>query len=64
MKADKAKGLLIASIVSAIACIFQIIGLVRYIGRIPDDWIGIVLFGITAVAFAIISLVLFIQWRQ
>jgi hypothetical protein len=47
------KSLRIAAVISAVACLFQIIGLVRYVGRLPDDWIGIGLYAVTIVAFAV-----------
>ena len=43
MKIARKKALLIASIAAALAFVFQIIGLIRYVGRMPDDLIGIVL---------------------
>ena len=55
---------LIMSIAAAVACILQIVGLYRYIGRLPEDCIGITLFSITAVIFAIVSIGFFIQWRK
>ncbi|MFN2134122.1 MAG: hypothetical protein ACK2VD_26615 [Anaerolineae bacterium] len=53
MNTTQQKGLRIAAAISAAACIFQIIGLVRYVGRLPDDWIGIGLYAVTIVAFAV-----------
>ena len=64
MKTAGKKALLIASIAAALAFIFQVIGLVRYIGRLPDDLIGIVLYSVTIVAFACISLGFFVQWNR
>ena len=61
MKVIGKKALLIASLVTALAFVFQVIGLVRYIGRLPDDRVGIVLYSITIIAFACISLGFFIQ---
>ena len=58
------KNPLIMSVAASIACILQIIGLIRYIGRLPEDYVGISLFSITAVAFAIVSIGFFIQWRK
>jgi hypothetical protein len=64
MKITKPKGLLIAAVCSAIASLFQIIGLVRYLGRLPDDWIGIALYIVTIVAFALGAIGFYIQWRK
>jgi tellurite resistance protein TehA-like permease len=64
MKVVKKRALLIASIAAALAFVFQIIGLIRYIGRLPDDWVGIVLYSITIIAFACASLGFYIQWNR
>ena len=49
---------------ATIASIFQIVGLIRYINRLPCDWIGIALYAITLIAFVLISLGSFIQAQQ
>jgi uncharacterized membrane protein YhhN len=64
MKVVKKRALLIASIAAALAFVFQIIGLIRYIGRLPDDRVGIVLYSITIIAFACTSLGFYIQWNR
>jgi len=38
---------------TAVGCLLQVIGGVRAITRSPDDWIGIGLYMVTAVALAI-----------
>jgi hypothetical protein len=53
MNTTQQKGLRIAAAISAVACLFQIIGLVRYIGRLPGDWVASGLYAVTIVAFAI-----------
>ena len=58
------KNPLIMAVAGFIAFILQIIGLIRYIGRLPEGYVGIILFSITAVAFAIVSIGFFIQWRK
>jgi len=60
----KAKGLLIAAACSAVACIFQIVGLVRYLGRLPDDRLGIGLYAVTIVAFALGTIGFYVQSRK
>jgi len=60
----KSKGLVIAAIFSVVACLFQIIGLVRYLSRLPDDWIGIALYIVTIVAFLLGAVGFYIQWRK
>ena len=64
MKATGNKALLIASLAAASAFVFQMIGLIRYIGRLPDDRVGIVLYSITIIALACISIGFFIQWNR
>jgi len=60
----KSKGLVIAAIFSVVACLFQIIGLIRYLSRLPDDWIGIALYIVTIVAFLLGAVGFYIQWRK
>ena len=50
--------------ITTIAGFFQAVGLIRYINRLPDDWIGISLYAITLVAFVLVSIGSFIQARQ
>ena len=64
MKSTKPNGVLIAAMCSVIACLFQLIGLVRYLGRLPDDRIGIALYVVSIVAFALGAFGLYIQWRK
>ena len=64
MKPTKPKGLLIATVCSAIACLLQIILLLRYLDRLPDDWVGIGLYAAAIVAFAIGAIGFYIQWRK
>lgn len=64
MRTLMAKGLLIAAVASLAACVLQIIGLVRYTGRLPDDWIGITLFSVTIVAFLIAAIGFIVQFRK
>jgi len=58
------KNPLTMSVAGAVACVLQVIGLIRYIGRLPEDYVGIGLFSFTAVAFAVVSIGYFIQWRK
>jgi uncharacterized membrane protein YhhN len=52
------------TIAVCIACLLQIAGFIRYLHRLPEDTVGIVLYIITIIAFAISALGLFIQWRK
>ena len=48
----------------AIAAILQTVGLIRYIDRMPEDWIGITLYTITLIVFIAVSIGSFIQARE
>jgi len=58
------KSLLIAAAFSAVACLFQIVGLIRYLNRLPDDWLGIGLYLVTIIAFALGAIGFFVQSRK
>ena len=64
MKTGKAKNMLLGAAASAVACLLQIIGLVRYVGRLPDDWVGIGLYVVSAIAFAVGALGFYVRWRR
>ena len=64
MNISKSQGWLIGSISAAIAFILQAIGLARYISRLPEDWIGIGLYSITLVAFAVAAFGFYLQWKH
>jgi len=64
MRNRKSKGLLIAGFSALTACVLQIMGLIRYLGRLPEDWVGISLYIATIVAFLTVALGFFIQWRK
>ena len=56
------KNFLISVIV--LALIFQIVGAVRYIMRLPNDWLGISLYLITIILFSIVLTLLFIKTKN
>ena len=64
MKIGKTRVLLTVAISAIVACILQIMGLIRYLIRLPEDWVGIVLYIATIIAFALIAVGFYIQWRQ
>lgn len=64
MKLKEIKRFRLFGWLAAIAAIYQMIGLIRYINRLPGDWIGIALYAITLVAFVLVSIGSFIQARQ
>jgi hypothetical protein len=45
-----------------VACILQIIGTMRYIGRLPDDTFGVVLYIITCILYAVLATVHYFRW--
>jgi hypothetical protein len=49
------RGYLFAALCSGFAFLLQGIGTVRYVSRLPDDWVGIGLYLTTAVLFAVIA---------
>jgi len=49
---------------AVIAATLQLVGLIRYIQRLPQDWVGITLYTITLIAFIAISIGSFIQARE
>jgi len=64
VKQDKPKRSLTLAVAAAIACVLQIIALTRYVRRLPDDWVGIVLYVVTTVAFALAAFGFFFQWKK
>jgi hypothetical protein len=44
--------------------LLQITGLARYLRRLPDDRLGIALYIVTIVAFALVSIEHFARWRK
>ena len=50
--------------IAALAALLQTIGLIRYINRLPEDWVGITLYAITLFAFIAASAGAFIQARK
>ncbi|MBD3384410.1 hypothetical protein GF407_05715 [candidate division KSB1 bacterium] len=59
-----AKHFLIISVCALIAASLQMIGLIRYAGRLPNDWIGILLYVVTIIAFLLAALYYFGKWRR
>jgi len=49
---------------AAIAATLQTVGLIRYISRLPDDWVGITLYVVTLLAFIAVSIGSFLQAGQ
>ena len=64
MKSKETKRFRLFGWLAAIAAIFQMIGLIRYINRLPGDWVGIALYVITLGAFVLVSIGSFVQANQ
>jgi hypothetical protein len=60
----RSTGLLIMGVSSAIAFILSGIALARYVDRLPDDLVGVVLYSITLVLFAILAFGSYMRWRK
>ena len=64
MKISNPKAYLIAGLCSILACLFQIIGLVRYLNRLPEDSLGIGLYILSIIAFTIGAMGFLLQWSK
>ncbi len=64
MKESRSRGFVIASVIAVVACVLQIIGLLRYIERLPNDWVGIGLYVVTIIAFALVAFGFYVQARK
>ena len=64
MKPTESKSMLIGAVANAVACLLQIVGLVRYVGRLPDDRVGIGLYVVTAIAFALGAFGFYTRWKK
>ena len=60
----RSTGLLVMGVSSTIAFILSAIALARYVDRLPDDLVGVVLYSITLVLFAILAFGSYIRWRK
>ena len=64
MKPRRSRTTFLVGVLSAVACALQTTGLVRYVRRLPGDRLGIILYIITIVAFALVSVEHFARWRK
>jgi hypothetical protein len=58
----RAKHFLIISIGALIAASLQMVGLIRYVGGLPNDWIGILLYVVTIIVFFLAAIYYFTRW--
>jgi uncharacterized membrane protein YhhN len=64
VKRGKSRTTFLVGVLSAVACLLQITGLARYVVRLPGDRLGIALYMVTIVAFALVALEHFARWRK
>jgi hypothetical protein len=64
MKTISSKALLSLAIINTIICLIQIILLARYLDRLPDDTLGLVLGLAAIIAFAFVACYTFVQWLK
>jgi hypothetical protein len=64
MNSKKARNFRIFGWMAALAVLLQTIGLIRYINRLPEDWVGIMLYAITLLAFIAASAGAFLEARK
>ncbi len=63
-KMHSARGWLFGAVCFTIGTVLQVVGTARLAGRLPHDWVGIGIYGTTAVLFAICALGFYTQWRK
>ncbi len=63
MEKDR-KYMLGMAVAATIACILQLNGTIRYVRRLPDDTIGIVIYIVTCVLFAVLATANYIRWER
>lgn len=64
MKKPKSRSFLVTAAIACVLMVSQVIALIRYVGRLPDDWVGIVIHTVTMIAFAIVAIGFFIRWKK
>ena len=64
MHARSSRSTLVFAATTAVACLLQIVGLIRHVSRLPEDWIGIGLYATTIAALAAGALGFYARWRK
>lgn len=62
MKSERPQRNLLFAIAATIACILQLYGTIRYIDRLPDDTVGVVLYIVTCVLFGAVAAGHYVRW--
>jgi hypothetical protein len=60
----KENRLLMVSVCFAIACPLEINSLIRYVRQLPGDWLGIALYVVGIVGFALIAVGCYVEWAR
>ena len=60
----KSTGYFLGAACLVVVSILQVVGLARYVNRLPDDWVGIGLYIATIVGFLLAGMGFSIQWRK
>ena len=58
------RGYLFAAMVAGFAFLLQGIGTIRYVSRLPDDWVGIGLYLTSTVLFAVVAVGFYAKWMS
>ena len=61
---EKAAGWLFGGVLMVLCSLLNGVGAWRYVTRLPEDTIGIVLYTITSLCFAIAGIGFLITWRK
>ena len=61
---EKATGWLFGGILLVLCAVLSVVGALRYVARLPEDTIGIVLYTVTPVCFAIAAIGFLLTWRK
>ena len=64
MKRKKSTTWLVLAFVASVASVLQAVGLARYAGRLPDDWVGIGLYAATLFFFAVAAFGFSVNWAK
>lgn len=64
MRLQKGDAFLLGAVILGLAALLQTIGLVRYLGRLPDDWIGIGLYIAVIAGCATAAAGFYLEWRR
>ena len=61
---NRSRELWVPAVLFTVGFALEVIGTVRYVRRLPDDWIGIVLYVTTTVLFAVLAVGFYLRWLR